>query len=746
MSSKREGRRRGGGNWASNSRRGADASAFGASIDVVDFAVARATELRALRLAASTINGNRRVYQQLSWHARRRTMSHSSRRMPVRLRAAHAAQLQKQRPPGQPEKPPGPRGAARLRKYRKKARFLDSMRKLRSKNPAWLETHVWHAKRFSMGSLGEKKIALRCNDRGYRSCYRATAHASVAHDASYLALVEVCASSREELKGMLKRRMNFEDGRRATTDPVTSGTRRVTDLMLQDESGAPIAPVDMLWRPGTCAQIWAWVLPPSKELVQRTFEKRFSDESDNVRTVSEVTSPPISFSLFGPRSGIVLASVLDPPANCPDGLKFITQVRSAACLPVSCVYSGETVDPRKRFPPKTMGKHNQNVKVFDDEIRDVFRRVEDSELWSEERRKYWKEYIINGAAEQSKSKAASVPFMLLQRNHEENRGFASGWELIIPAGWGMTFWASIMFSNGNRAIGQDELRLLRLEANLPIFPEDFGDTSTGRAALRDIEADLMAAHLRRPKSKRVNYMLNRIDSPMYPALSKVAKKEERRTRRAESYAPPLKKPRSGSIEDGEGAVSIDENRVRIIRGAEELRTSLGGAYDSISSMPGGQVSRRPRSSPASDVQPKRADKGLLATTCNLFTRVALRVPGKGVPTKNAIICEATASDMTAMQRTNASSYGGFREKKAKRNDSATSREVIGYVTLGTFSLTNGGAVANGIVSVNAIRRLVERGAIVSPHRTKGKKTSGIAVLFRNVSSLQYRPALLTVIP
>lgn len=744
MSSKRESRRKPGRSSAPKSRRGAEASAFGASIDVVDFAVARAAELKALRTAASSVNGNRRVYQQLSWHARRRTMSHSSRRMPVRLRAAHAAQLQKQRPPGQPEKPPGPRGAARLRKYRKKARFLDSIRKLRAKNPAWLETHVWHAKRFSMGVLAGKKVAVKCNDRGYRSCYRATAHASVVHDASYFAVVELCSTSRDVLKGVLKRRMSFEDGRRATTDPVTSGTRRVTDLVVQDESGVAIAPVDILWRPGPVAQLWIWVLPAMKESVENAFAKRLHGEVEDVCKVSQLANTPLCFSLFGPRSGIVLASVLEPPRHCPDRLKFITQVRSAACLPASCVYSGRVPDPRRAFPPKTMGKHNKNVKVFGDEMRDAFRYVEDSELWDEEKRKYWREYVASGAKETPKSKPVEVPFLLLQASNSETRGFASGWDLVIPAGWGMAFWASLMFSNGNRAIGQDELRLLRLEATLPIFPEDFVDTVSGSAALREEEKEVMAAYLRRPKSKRVNYTLNRIESPMYPALTSIAQRELARAKQEQAEAPALKKPRSeGGITD-EGLNLTDDGDIRIIRSQQQHKTRLGAVYTTLFPPTRRQACRRPRALPTGNTQPAQLDDDVLGNY-NKFARVTLHVPGKGVPTKNALICAATPSDLEAMRRTDGETYGGFREARARRGDSAPGREVIGYVTVGAFSLTRGAGIANGVVAINAVRRLVVEGAVVSRWRECSEATGGIAVLFRNVSSLQYRPAMIKVV-
>lgn len=102
--------------------------------------------MQALRKAlAGNKTRVKRVYQRLSWHARRRTMSHSASRMPRRLRTAHMRELE--------------RGGAvcdvgkklwrrRAKKYRGKARFLKALRRVRVERQ--METHVWHAKRFRM--------------------------------------------------------------------------------------------------------------------------------------------------------------------------------------------------------------------------------------------------------------------------------------------------------------------------------------------------------------------------------------------------------------------------------------------------------------------------------------------------------------------------------------------------------------------------------------------------------------------
>jgi len=57
------------------------------------------------------------------------------------------------------------------RRRRKPARLLDEFGR-RSDNCHWLETHVWHAKRFKMVEHHGYKIAERCSDKGARATYR----------------------------------------------------------------------------------------------------------------------------------------------------------------------------------------------------------------------------------------------------------------------------------------------------------------------------------------------------------------------------------------------------------------------------------------------------------------------------------------------------------------------------------------------------------------------------------------------
>lgn len=146
----------------------------------------RVTEIRMLLGAIRHPNQTKLVFQTLPPHMRRRAMSHNPKRLPRRYRAAHIAQ---QRKSG------GPRTAADAkrpsRKYRRKAGNMQREFERRQRRQRWLETHLWHAKRFHMVERWGYKLPQRTCDKTFRAAYRAAAEHCLLQDVSYVAAVEV---------------------------------------------------------------------------------------------------------------------------------------------------------------------------------------------------------------------------------------------------------------------------------------------------------------------------------------------------------------------------------------------------------------------------------------------------------------------------------------------------------------------------------------------------------------------------
>jgi len=62
---------------------------------------------------------------------------------------------------------------SRCRRHRRKLRFMLNQYELRKKtNGEWMESHIWHIKRFKMEQRWGVKYPVRCSDKSDRSTYR----------------------------------------------------------------------------------------------------------------------------------------------------------------------------------------------------------------------------------------------------------------------------------------------------------------------------------------------------------------------------------------------------------------------------------------------------------------------------------------------------------------------------------------------------------------------------------------------
>jgi POPLD (NUC188) domain/Ribonucleases P/MRP protein subunit POP1 len=817
-----------------------NALAYGArSLDVVDYAGARVSELRALRVAAAAISGNRRVYQQLSWHQRRRTMSHTSHRMPARLRVAHRRELAQQAakpkpgpdgaPPGEFAEPaPGPAGKMRCRKYRRRAGFLLAHRALRAKSPRWLETHIWHAKRFLMDSIaGGRTVAIHPNDRGLRSGYRAISHASLVHDASYLDVIELtCNMGKAPISTVLSACLQPEDAMRAAIDPVVNGIRRVECLIITDPSGKAIGPVDALWRPSKAGHLWLWCHPAASVGVVAALEAAAAatevQDKGNAVDVTLTSGDILTFSVIGPRAGAVVGAVMhcvrdvrfsspdeDIERDTKDGIgkgvaewECVRGVRSAASMPAGCVIALDVEDPRASFPPKRTGEGGQLQmnRAVAATLTDGFCSVGDSGLWSRAARVE----ASSQAQHTDGTEFIYVPVLLIQRRAGLARGFGSGWDIALPRGWGMTFWTSLMYANGGRAAGQRELQHIALECGRAVFPDDYQDCAAGLAGVASAVTARMDTHARRPKSKRVDYSKYKIQAPFSADLAGLVRGAKVRIAAAASVAAgttdkandastaniaavavkktrrPAKRQRHEDAEPsaapaapGTRAEDDPQPDVRVLRSASAIRNVLGCANRAEQAPPAAPLpgTRRYERGPARRqwVRVKSAPVITQATAPRVHStsllRVTIRPLCRGVPQPNAEICVPAAEDLAALTKSQQSASGP-RELLARRSElrEATlagrtapgpSRKVIGRVVHGNYAMVAGEGRGSGVIVAGEVRGLSELGGVGMRGRGVGMRGRGVGekgldeertvvVLFRNVTSLQYRFAAATV--
>ena len=107
------------------------------------------------------------------------------------------------------------------------------------------------------------------------------------------------------------------------------------------------------------------------------------------------------------------------------------------------------------------------------------------------------------------SPAACAPIILAQVPPPDSFDGAegrlgSGWDIIVPARWGMVVWMELIMGGG-RAVGLDAVEDSAIEGCVPSFPRDFPDTAAGQQYAREARRAAMQGHLGREVGRRVNY-------------------------------------------------------------------------------------------------------------------------------------------------------------------------------------------------------------------------------------------------
>jgi len=117
------------------------------------------------------------------------------------------------------------------------------------------------------------------------------------------------------------------------------------------------------------------------------------------------------------------------------------------------------------------------------------------------------------AAREKSAEAATLPLLLIQQSSAAAKGGAksgpaasmgSGWDVVLPSGWGMALWPSLIHA-GCRAVGLRDVRKLHQELAVPCFPYDYPDTVAYEEWSAAEEKELRESYERKPPGKRVNY-------------------------------------------------------------------------------------------------------------------------------------------------------------------------------------------------------------------------------------------------
>lgn len=231
------------------------------AINTYKYAADRLDEIKSMVDAITHPTHTKLVFQTLPKHMRRRAMSHNPKRLPRKNRKSHIAQMKKSGTPAKQKRP--------SRKYRRKPTNLMREYIRRQRKNIWLETHIWHAKRFHMTELWGYKLPLKSCDKTYRSNYRASAKHCLIQDISYMGCIEL-SGPLDVIREKFELIRNPIGGLGICAKAYTSGKREGFMDLFEAESYPlkALGPISFLWKPAVINQldslirtVWIFVHP-----------------------------------------------------------------------------------------------------------------------------------------------------------------------------------------------------------------------------------------------------------------------------------------------------------------------------------------------------------------------------------------------------------------------------------------------------------------------------------------------------
>jgi ribonuclease P/MRP protein subunit POP1 len=234
----------------------------------------------------------------------------------------------------------------------------------------WLETHMWHTKRMKMTDIWGYRIASKPNTKSVRITYRSFTRLAIAHDASYMACIELHGDFKDittvlntvtdaGLPSVASERYSYRI--RKNIDLVLMHHlhryikgNRIGSTNLYEYLEYPtnlICPISFLWKPQTKDTIWLWIHPAAINEALFYIKKAIQETKVQNLQLNDIREQLLRFELTGPRSTALLQAILDPIENATKGnqvWKDLSQLRSSCSLPPGSVLGLVVNDPRLR--------------------------------------------------------------------------------------------------------------------------------------------------------------------------------------------------------------------------------------------------------------------------------------------------------------------------------------------------------------------------------------------------------------
>ncbi|KAI8366103.1 NUC188 domain-containing protein [Radiomyces spectabilis] len=671
-------------------------------------------------------------FQSLPRGLRRRAASHNVKRLPLRLRDKARQEFSKT--------PPAPKKRVRITRKRKPKSLVQEFLRRQSKK-RWLETHMWHTKRMKMVDIWGYRLARRPNIKSARTMYRSFKHLTVLRDTSFYGVLQV--------NGLMHDIKLVFDSLTDISVPSIGSARyhrgqRMGHTCLYEQYGYPsrfICPVSYLWRPVKSADdtqmLWLWIHPSSFSQALQIIENAVSNlENRLVKEVQVVDQRDnlLRFELSGPRSTALLQSVLAPVEESQHAQaagmtssngqlwRNIKNLRSSGSLPPGVVIGLTVQDPRIRFPQKVPPRSNHIPPADAVRINNILQNwpndVAQSDIWDERTRtKLYEEKTTEHTLNERRKQVPllglkpeftpddnQVPILLIQKGGCDNESresnsvtaanteYTEGWIIILPRGWGLPFWKSLVFA-GARVAGFDDDRAMLFESGRPCFPFDYPGNQAFDDMWKQYKDEAEAAWKRKPPAHRINYEKLDFKSPFAPDFASLVSKE------------------TSDMMDVDTACNQEHSKTPsnfwLLQGSSMISKALAS-----------ETIEEAQSALASFIR-KQCDKRKVPNSDDTFSlhnaliKVSVQNVGSGKPIANALIyaIEEQSIYEQYVKEESSKASNQLNDEPVKSTSDSLSCTAIGCLTNGGYSLMSAcgsGIGACTVAGVHRLRQLDER--------------------------------------
>ncbi|RKP20446.1 POP1-domain-containing protein [Rozella allomycis CSF55] len=362
----------------------------------------------------------------------------------------------------------------------------------RQNDKKWLETHIWHAKRFHMANLWGYRVPLHPNDKGRRAIYRDSLHRSVMIDLSYFECFTLSLQNAEKLN-------SFFDLNCPSPLSEESRSRKHLQRTFLNESypTSMICPLMFQWINDDLLSLW--VHPSSHDALCEIFVANQIDYNLNDKLSL--------FEFHGPLTlPILKQTIRSHDAAIQSEWTQLRQSPETIHL--------EVEDPRLKYPIHFQEAEDDNENMLVDEgdfktedsgklfDQDYLKALENGKLKECEINARKSKLEIPGSKlENDPAIDPSIPIMLSYNPMLDNNNSTL---LVLPKCYSTEFLRLFHFA-GVRIAGLRERHFLFYEAEKPFFPDDYLTTDSGEKWWDTIITETEMEYNKKPPAKRPNF-------------------------------------------------------------------------------------------------------------------------------------------------------------------------------------------------------------------------------------------------